>query len=122
MRKYPPICAVIMICWTPVSSAPERVICVAVSRPAGWHLEGIRQADEPKLVLAGPVPAGRRLAPGDQPDRWQVYGTAGGGGLYDVVCLSAGLAEIRTGIGTAWPDCTPTTPGQEAARGRTSAV
>lgn len=34
------------------------------------------------------------------PIGWQVYDTAGGGGLYDVVYLSAGLAEIRTGMAT----------------------
>src|SRR5215470_3674706 len=49
--QYPPLCAVIMICWAPVSSAPERVICVVVSRPAGWHLEGIGQAGVSDLVI-----------------------------------------------------------------------
>jgi hypothetical protein len=105
-----------MICWAPVSSAPERVICVVVSRPASWHLEGIRQADEPKLVLAGPVPPAGDWRLVISPTGWQVYDTAGGGGFYDVVYLSAGLAEIRTGISTAWPACTPRTPGQEAAQ------
>ena len=34
------------------------------------------------------------------PTGWQVYDTAGSGGLYDVVYLSPGLAEIRTGMAT----------------------
>jgi len=34
------------------------------------------------------------------PIGWQVYDMSGGGGLYDVVYLSPGLAEIRTGMAT----------------------
>jgi hypothetical protein len=37
------------------------------------------------------------------PIGWQVYDTAGGGGLYDVVYLPRGLAEIRTGMATGHP-------------------
>lgn len=38
------------------------------------------------------------------PIGWQVYDTRGGGGLYDVVYLSSGLAEIRTGMATGHPN------------------
>jgi hypothetical protein len=38
------------------------------------------------------------------PIGWQVYDTAGGGGLYDVVYLRHGLAEIRTGMATGHPN------------------
>ena len=52
------------------------------------------------------------------PIGWQVYDTAGGGGLYDVAYLSPGLAEIRTGMATghqntdlnAWCNNEPGTP------------
>jgi hypothetical protein len=54
------------------------------------------------------------------PIGWQVYDTAGGGGLYDVAYLSPGLAEIRTGMetghqntdGNAWCNNEPGTPVQ----------
>ena len=84
-------------------------------------------APRPPTALAGTwkgfvnqVPAGS-CSPGPCPPAgdwrlvispigWQVYDTAGGGGLYDVVYLSPGLAEIRTGMaaghqntdGNAW--------------------
>jgi hypothetical protein len=38
------------------------------------------------------------------PIGWQIYDTAGGGGLYDVVYPSPGLAEIRTGMATGHPN------------------
>jgi len=38
------------------------------------------------------------------PIGWQVYDTAGGGGLYDVTYLSPALAEIRTGMATGHPN------------------
>jgi len=52
------------------------------------------------------------------PIGWQVYDMSGGGGLYDVVYLSPGLAEIRTGMatghqntdGNAWCNNEPGTP------------
>jgi len=34
---------------------------------------------------------------------WQVYDTSGGGGLYDVLYLPHGLAEIRTGMASGHP-------------------
>jgi len=35
---------------------------------------------------------------------WQVYDTAGGGGLYDVSYMSAGLVDIQTGMATGHPN------------------
>jgi hypothetical protein len=38
------------------------------------------------------------------PIGWQVYDTGGGGGLYDVSYLSAGLVSIETGMATGHPN------------------
>jgi hypothetical protein len=39
-----------------------------------------------------------------RPTGWQVYDTAGSGGLYDVIYPSPGLAEIQTGMATGHPN------------------
>jgi hypothetical protein len=51
----------------------------------------------------GPCPAAGYWRLVISPIGWQVYDTGGGGGLYDVSYLSAGMAEIRTGMATGHP-------------------
>jgi hypothetical protein len=67
---------------------------------AGTWKKFVQQTAPPGSCSPGPCqPAGYwRLV--ISPIGWQVYYTAGGGGLYDVVYLSSGLAEIRTGMAT----------------------
>jgi hypothetical protein len=62
-----------------------------------------RYSGQPSSCSPGPcLPAGYwRLV--ISPIGWQVYDTAGGGGLYDVAYLPHGLAEIRTGMATGHP-------------------
>jgi hypothetical protein len=72
-----------------------------------------------KQTSPGAMPSGYwRLV--ISPAGWQVYDTAGGGGLYDVAYLAPGRAEIRTGMATghpgtdlnAWCNDAPGTPAR----------
>jgi len=54
----------------------------------------------PSSCSPGPCPPAGDWRLVISPTGWQVYDTAGGGGLYDIVYPSPGLAEIRTGMAT----------------------
>jgi len=73
---------------------------------------------QPSSCSPGPCPSAGDWRLVISPIGWQVYDMSGGGGLYDVVYLSPGLAEIRTGMatghqntdGNAWCNNEPGTP------------
>jgi hypothetical protein len=62
--------------------------------------KGFVKQMSPSSCSPGPCPPAGDWRLVISPIGWQVHDTAGGGGLYDVVYLSPGLAEIRTGMAT----------------------
>jgi hypothetical protein len=86
---------------------------------AGTWKGFVKQAS-PSSCSPGPCPPAGDWRLVISPTGWQVYDTGGGGGLYDVMYLSPGLAEIRTGMatghpntdGNAWCNNAPGTPVQ----------
>jgi len=93
---------------------------VASAPPPPTALAGTwkRFTKQPSSCSPGPCPSAGDWRLVISPIGWQVYDTAGGGGLYDVAYLSPGLAEIRTGMATghqntdlnAWCNNEPGTP------------
>ena len=65
--------------------------------------KGFAKQANPSSCSPGPCPPGGYWRLVISPVGWQVYDTSGGGGLYDVVYLPRGLAEIRTGMATGHP-------------------
>jgi hypothetical protein len=62
--------------------------------------KGFVKQKSPSSCSPGPCPPAGDWRLVISPIGWQIHDTAGGGGLYDVVYLSPGLAEIRTGMTT----------------------
>jgi len=66
----------------------------------GGTWKGFVKQASPSSCSPGPCPPAGDWRLVISPTGWQVYDTAGGGGLYDVTYPSPGLAEIRTGMAT----------------------
>ena len=66
--------------------------------------EGLAKHMNPTSCVSGPCPRAGFWRLVISPIGWQVDDTSGGGGLYDVVYLSPGMAEIRTGMATGHPN------------------
>jgi hypothetical protein len=78
------------------------------SRPpgalAGTWKGFVKQMSPSSSCSPGPCPPAGYWRLVISPIGWQVYDTAGGGGLYDVVYPSPGVAQIRTGMATGHPN------------------
>jgi hypothetical protein len=80
--------------------------------------KGFVKRMSPNSCNPGPCPPAGYWRLVISPTGWQVYDTSGGGGLYDVLYQSHGLAEIRTGMaaghpntdGNAWCNNAPGSP------------